>query len=460
MQNPIHKRPKMSNQENFDYKKSQKEALTSTQTGKKQDARIIYIYEPASDVAPEEVEQFISSLGYFHISARHITNKDALIATATRLPPVCLILGDGVEPEDAGEIIYKIKTSCPQEVPVLFAQTLDTPEQRMMVARLGADGFYAKPVNLPKMVDHIDKLFTTRSAMIAYRALLVDSDDEQAKEHASTLRRNGFDVERVSSPEQVINALKHLQADVVITEAEHETFTGMEVAAMLRQHDLYSWMPVVILANYVTAQMRLDAIRVSNVDIMPKPIGGKLLVDVATSEVHKSRMIRSTMMNDSLTGLYNHTATKRLLDSEVAQSKRTKLPICFVMLDIDHFKQVNDEHGHPTGDKVIVTLAALLKRSLRKADIVGRYGGEEFSLILPDTELQEAVSVIEKIRQNFEKVVHTSYEGTTFLCTLSAGICQMKDSSTAEDMISEADTALYKAKAAGRNTIKTTKDKK
>mgnify|MGYP001446471438 CR=1 FL=1 len=451
----------MSNQEHFDNEKPQKEALTSTSSStKKHDSRVIYIYEPASQDNPEEVEQFISSLGYFHISAKLISSKELLIATAIRIPPACILLGDGVSQIDAQEIIETIKRSCSNDIPVLFAQKPDSPEQRMMVARLGADGFYAKPVNLPKMVDHIDKLYTTRSSIIAYRALLVDSDTGQAKEHASILKRNGFDVDIVKAPEQVLEALKHLQADVVITESDHENFTGMEVAAMLRQHDLYSWMPVVVLANYVTAQMRLDAIRVSNVDIMPKPIGAKHLVDVATSEVHKSRMIRSTMMNDSLTGLYNHTAIKRMLDSEVAQARRTELPICFAMIDIDHFKRVNDTHGHPTGDKVISTLAALLKRSLRKADIVGRYGGEEFSLILPDTSLDEATLVIDKIRQNFEKVVHTSFEGETFLCTLSAGVYEMKGEKSSEDMISEADAALYKAKQAGRNTVKTTNTKK
>jgi len=122
------------------------------------------------------------------------------------------------------------------------------------------------------------------------------------------------------------------------------------------------------------------------------------------------------------------------------------------MLDIDHFKQVNDNYGHPTGDRVIKSVARMLTMRLRKSDLVGRYGGEEFAIILPETSIDKAKSLLDDIRLNFSKIIQQSRD-EQFHCTLSAGVTQLAMNSSLNSMISSADDALYEAKHSGRNMV-------
>jgi diguanylate cyclase (GGDEF)-like protein len=122
------------------------------------------------------------------------------------------------------------------------------------------------------------------------------------------------------------------------------------------------------------------------------------------------------------------------------------------MLDIDHFKKVNDSHGHPMGDRVIKSLALFLKQRLRKTDFIGRYGGEEFAIVMPDTDLNAARQVLDEIRQRFAEV-HYPAQPQDLCCTFSAGVVAMSNDCDSLIMAARADEALYRAKHAGRNQV-------
>ena len=163
-------------------------------------------------------------------------------------------------------------------------------------------------------------------------------------------------------------------------------------------------------------------------------------------------MLRSFMVRDSLTGLLNHTAIKDLLEGEVAGTIRLKKPLSFAMIDIDHFKQVNDSYGHPVGDRVIKSLARLLKQRLRTSDLVGRYGGEEFAVVLVDADRMTAMKVLDTIRNDFSQLRHLA-GGIEFSVTFSCGIADVSQFPDATKLSDAADKALYKAKHAGRNRV-------
>jgi diguanylate cyclase (GGDEF)-like protein len=129
------------------------------------------------------------------------------------------------------------------------------------------------------------------------------------------------------------------------------------------------------------------------------------------------------------------------------------------MLDIDHFKRVNDSHGHPMGDRVIKSLALFLKQRLRKSDFIGRYGGEEFAIVMPDTDIEAAHKVLDEIRQRFAEI-HYPAQPQDLWCTFSAGVVEMHDDCDSLMMASQADEALYRAKGAGRNRVQTARDSK
>lgn len=156
---------------------------------------------------------------------------------------------------------------------------------------------------------------------------------------------------------------------------------------------------------------------------------------------------------DGLTGLFNRRFWEECCKLEFKRVKRTQGPSSLLMLDIDHFKPVNDTYGHPAGDEVIKSLADIIKSSVRETDIAGRYGGEEFSIVLPDTDAQSALQVAERIRQTTAETI-VKYEKLELKVTVSLGIAELDDKLDDHmDWVSQADQALYEAKETGRNKV-------
>ncbi len=162
---------------------------------------------------------------------------------------------------------------------------------------------------------------------------------------------------------------------------------------------------------------------------------------------------------DALTGFYNRRQLEERIKQEVANAKRQRAPLCGIMTDIDFFKKVNDTYGHAVGDLVLKTIAKVIRGQLREYDIAGRYGGEEFSILLPFTKINEAQMVAERLRKSIEnKVIDISKvnpesEVKTIKVTLSLGVYEIKDSDKDEDLLKKADKALYQAKNTGRNKV-------
>jgi len=180
-------------------------------------------------------------------------------------------------------------------------------------------------------------------------------------------------------------------------------------------------------------------------------------LSAANEELERSRAaLEELAIRDELTGLYNRRELNRLLSDEVARSARTGHPLSLILLDLDHFKQVNDEHGHVAGDEVLKGVARLLGRTLRRIDRAARFGGEELAILLPETQASEALKVAERIRQqlaitSFLTVTPQGGEKPLFV-TASLGAAALDDAvRTPEDLIRVADQALYRAKAEGRN---------
>ena len=163
------------------------------------------------------------------------------------------------------------------------------------------------------------------------------------------------------------------------------------------------------------------------------------------------------MVRDSLTGLLNHTTFKERLRAEAARAARQDKPLSVALIDIDHFKSVNDQYGHPVGDRVIKNISRLLRQRLRGADVIGRYGGEEFAVALPDTPLDKAVSVIDQIRATFAAIDQRA-GNSGFHSTFSAGVAQCPPLTDSEALIKAADEALYAAKRGGRDQVRAADD--
>ena len=176
-----------------------------------------------------------------------------------------------------------------------------------------------------------------------------------------------------------------------------------------------------------------------------------LLAAVVKTKIERFRETQRSTRVDGLTGLLNHTASKAHLRGMVKNTSVHRA-LTVAMIDIDHFKIANDTHGYPLGDRVIKSLALFLKRRLRKSDHIGRLGGEEIAVILPDTDIANACKVLDDIRSRFAEINFSSEEPDLH-CTFSCGIADLQEGMDVKQLARSADDALWKAKNAGRNQV-------
>lgn len=345
----------------------------------------------------------------------------------------------------------KIQTISKLPLPVIVISFRSDFEARLQVVRAGGDAFFTMPVDVLELVQKLDEL-TLNSDSEPYRVLIVDDEAELAQYYSSILQQSAMVTDVVTDPLHVTRHLTDFNPDLILMDVYMPECSGLELAAVIRQMKTYTTTPIVFLSVETDIQRQLDAMRLGGDDFLVKPVQPHRLISLLTSRIQRARALKSLTTKDSMTGLFNHSTTKSMIASEVMRAKRQGCNLSIAIIDIDHFKKVNDTYGHFTGDHVIKALARLLQQRLRKTDIVGRYGGEEFVVVMPDTSGNDAMTVIDNIRRVFAKMLHYSVEHT-FKVTFSAGVAELSPDIDADRLIEYADSALYKAKDAGRNQV-------
>jgi diguanylate cyclase (GGDEF)-like protein len=250
----------------------------------------------------------------------------------------------------------------------------------------------------------------------------------------------------------VLDRVKASAPDLILLDIQLPGINGVEVARIIRQSRRDLWLPIVFLSGECDPALQMEARKQGGDDFIAKPVGPAELVSLVRLRANRAAGLRSLMERDSLTGLLNHARLKDRLFNELERCRRTGTQVSLAMVDLDHFKQVNDTHGHINGDRVIRTLAHTLTGGLRRIDIVGRYGGEEFGVILLDSSPEAATAVVNRIRETFSNIAFGK-TGETFNVTLSVGLAGSRAYPTTELLIGAADRALYAAKADGRNRV-------
>jgi diguanylate cyclase (GGDEF)-like protein len=284
------------------------------------------------------------------------------------------------------------------------------------------------------------------------RVLVVEDSTTAMAFIQRALSDHGIGSHAITNPQQLIAAIEMYQPDLVLMDMYMPHCSGVEATRVMRQLAAYQSLPVVYLSSEKDMEMQIDALRLGGDQFLTKPCNPLLLSAVVRTKIERYREMQRSSLHDGLTGLLNHSASKTRLTQLIHALNRTKDRLCVGMIDIDHFKSINDIHGHPVGDQVIRSLAWLLKARLRATDIVGRYGGEEFLVVLRDSDQETALNVIERIRLDFASMPHVHAEGT-LRATFSAGISVYPMYESITDLTKAADDALYEAKRAGRNRV-------
>jgi diguanylate cyclase (GGDEF)-like protein len=266
------------------------------------------------------------------------------------------------------------------------------------------------------------------------------------------LTQSGIRSSIVSDPEILLEALNDFNPELILMDMYLPGCTGDELAKVIRQTDAFMSVPIVFLSVERDFDRQLSAMFKGGDEFLTKPILPAQLVSVVTTRVERYRELRTLMLHDSLTGLVNHSRLQQQLESESARALRQRRPLSLAMIDIDHFKQVNDRYGHPVGDRVLKNLSRFLRQRLRTSDVVARYGGEEFAVLLSDTDQNTACQVMEALRRDFALIPHET-EGENLTVTFSVGIASIPRHASVRELLVAADQALYKAKHAGRNRV-------
>ncbi len=347
--------------------------------------------------------------------------------------------------------ITRMRANREKMPPILFCSARDDFEARLAGIRAGGAGYFSKPLDIAAVVDTIESL-ARPSAREPYRVLIVDDDPFIAGHHALSLQMAGMRVRVETEPSCALGALVETDADLVLMDLYMPDCGGQELAAVLRQQPKYLGLPIVFLSTERNRDLQLGAMAMGADDFLEIPIRENHLVAAVSSRVERTRALRAQLTRDGLTGLLNHSSFKARIAQEVGRSEREGGRLALAMIDVDCFKGVNDSFGHTTGDRVLGTLAHILKRGMRQTDILARYGGEEFAVILPDTDGLGAASVVDDVRAAFARVRHRGPKGE-FHTTFSAGVAAFPSCPDARALMEAADAALYDAKRAGRDRV-------
>jgi len=305
------------------------------------------------------------------------------------------------------------------------------------------------------------------------RILVVDDSRSQLEWLVQVLDREGYDVVSAANGSEAIRKVKTETPDLVLLDKILPDMDGLEVLRIIKARPPDEFVPVIILSAKSDLDSRVTGLKIGADDYLAKPFAEaeilaraaamlriKLLQD-QLREAHRTlqaqqRQLQEMSLTDALTGLRNRRFFDERLLEEFGRAQRYSDPVSLMMIDLDHFKLVNDRWGHPVGDAVLAETATVIRDSLREPDVCARYGGEEFAVILPKTHLSGVLAVAERVWRAVATKAHPASDRTGEVrVTASIGIAfyPSKDITTAELLLRYADEAMYRAKAAGRNSI-------
>ena len=412
-----------------------------------EERRSIYLFDADGDTLGDLSGQF----GFFGYDVSAFTRLESLLKALRRRPPSAMIVdvdfpGGRLSTTPALSAISHARHI---DTPLIYLGQRDDIAHRLWAVRHGGSAYFPRPIPIGPLLDTIDRL-TTQVLADPYRVLFATDDPHSALACRATLEAAGMVVNIVDNPLGIYGPLAEFQPDVLLLDLQAPGCDGLELAAVLRQQEDFLGLTIVFMA---TEGHRLqESLRLGTDDALAKPVAPERLIASVTSRARRARLVRASMTRDSMTGLINHTAIKEQLSREVARANRHGSQVSFGLMDVDHFKRVNDTYGHPAGDRVLKSLARLLQQRLRRSDLIGRYGGEEFAVVLPDTSGEAATHVMDELRVAFGQI-QQSADNVVFTCTLSCGIATFPMIADPAELIHAADTSLYSAKKRGRNRV-------
>jgi diguanylate cyclase (GGDEF)-like protein len=382
------------------------------------------------------------------------TLESARRALAERLPDA--IVSDVMLPDGLGfDFVEELRSAPGGDLPVVIIVSVRSDfVDRVEAIHCGADAYFEKPVDWDELARRLRSLLDAKR-IAAARILSIEDDPHQAAFLRSILESAGYEVRICAEPRAFDAEVRSFRPDLVLMDVNLPGASGYDLVRYLRQDESLATLPVLVLTAENRVEARVSATRAGADDFLAKPVSPGLLLSVVAARVERARWLQGLLERDGLTGLHTHSAfLERARAAAARLSRNPDRSMAWVMIDVDHFKSVNDRYGHPTGDRVLARLGQHLRRRLRQSDTAGRYGGEEFAALVEDLGETDAVRLFERLRAEFEAIDHRAPSGEWFRVTFSVGVAPWRHGGDDVDAWRQrADDALYAAKCAGRNRV-------
>lgn len=324
-------------------------------------------------------------------------------------------------------------------------------EKRLTAVRQEATYFYCLPLEYGLLVDTLRDLSWNvhdRSAKV----LIVDDSEVFTSFYVNILTTNGISISAVNDPSKVMAKIFDYQPDLILLDLHMPVCNGIELAKIIKQHSNYRLIPIVFFSSETDQNIHIEAKAIGADQFIEKTISPKDMINHIRQLIKKHKQMTKYIETDPLTGLSHRRKLESQIITLINQYERRGETFCCALLDIDNFKHINDTYGHNIGDTVIRMLANILKSSLRLNDMVFRYGGEEFVILMPDTDLDSAYGVLDRLRDKFCNSEYYVNENKLKL-SFSTGISEHKKELDAEALLNIADHNLYFAKQTGKNKV-------
>jgi diguanylate cyclase (GGDEF)-like protein len=302
------------------------------------------------------------------------------------------------------------------------------------------------------------------SAKEAFTVAIVDDDAAIRRLVQHLMRRAGYETFDMLTAEEALRLLNQRRWDLAILDRRLPDRDGAEVCAELRANPDHDNRYIIMLTGQDEPEQKVEGLDVGADDYVTKPFqapellarvrAAKRIVDLQKELVATNRRLEELAVTDGLTGLHNHRYFQDELSKAFEQSVRYQRPLSLALIDIDFFKKVNDSYGHAIGDDVLKAVAESFSHSIRNTDLAARYGGEEFAILMPETALEDALVLAEKIRRLVESA-HVATKVGEIKVTVSAGVSSAPSDrvQNGRQLVEDADKALYRAKEGGRNRV-------
>ncbi|MDA9403892.1 PleD family two-component system response regulator [Bradyrhizobium sp. CCBAU 45389] len=450
-------------------------------------ARILVV-----DDVPANVKLLEARLSAEYFDVMTASNGAEALAISRRAECDIILLDVMMPDMDGFEVCRRLKSDpATHHIPVVMVTALDSPADRNRGLEAGADDFLTKPVSdvvliarvrsltrLKMMTDELRMRAITsleigmqapeRSAVAdtgkGGRILLVD-DRESSYQRLATILAAEHTIDVEPNPTEALFHAAEGNYDLLIVSLDLNNFDGLRLCSQARSLERTRHVPILAIADPENSTRLLRGLEIGVNDYLLRPIDKTELLARARTQIRRRRYtdhLRDNVQNsiemaitDALTGLHNRRYMESHLATLAEQAATRGKPLALMILDIDYFKSINDNYGHDAGDDVLREFAVRVRKSIRGIDLACRYGGEEFVIVMPETDLHVAGMVAERLRRSIAGEPFAIHKGSKRIeVTISIGLTTLEQKGEAvADVLKRADTALYRAKHDGRNRV-------